>query len=119
MPTNHLTRLNGARKAIRSRMGRDAKAYAATSAKMLKEMEKLSKDNLAVFLKKNPDVLMDITAGTVAKLGAKVRTAAISTLRDFKNEWNSKRALGKGRIRSLAEELEDRGLQYLKKLLSV
>ncbi|MDO8557782.1 MAG: hypothetical protein Q7S09_01145 [bacterium] len=118
MPNSQLLLLNKERRAIRSRMARDAGKYAQASAKMLGELGKLSKDELSAFLKKNPDVLVDIAGGVAAHAGVRAKNAAGTILREFRKDFNSASIKGKRRAGVFGAELEKKGMEYLKKLLS-
>ncbi|MDP3963753.1 MAG: hypothetical protein Q8Q39_04625 [bacterium] len=121
--TPRLSLLNRQRRAIRSRMARDAKAYTAASAKMVAELEKLSKDELSEFLKKNPDTLLDIGGGIAAKVGSRVKAAAAAALNEWKGELKKQAThaavKGKKHAASTREMLEDKALGYLKKALKI
>ena len=121
--TARLSLLNRQRKAARSRMAHDAKAYATASTKMFAEMEKLSKNELGAFLKKNPDVLIDLGGGLVAKAGGRIKAAAAGAIKEWRAELQGKvsRAATKGkkRVISTRAKLEDKALGYLKKALSL
>ena len=122
IPKNVL-QYNRQRRAIRARMARDAKAYAASSTKLVAALDKLSQENLRAFLKKNPDVLFDIGGGVAAKVGARAKAVASSTLkelgREFKKEWTGAKTKGAKKAGTWKTEVEKRGLEYLKRLLAL
>ncbi len=118
MPNNQLLLVNKERRAIRSRMARDAKNYASTSAKLLAVLEKLSKEELSAFLKKNPDVLLDVAGGVIAHAGTRAKIAAKNILQEFRKDLTKAKAKGAERSKAIGGRLEHKGITYLKKLLS-
>jgi len=97
---------------------KNAQLYAESSAKLVKELEKLSKEDLGVFLKKNPDALFDVGGGIVARLSSKAKTASESILREFGKDLRVVKAEGLKRASLARMQLEKKALAYLKKTLS-
>jgi hypothetical protein len=119
MINKEIQRLNKLRKSIRLRMSRDASGYTETSAKLLKEMNRLSREDLSAFLKKNPDLLLDVTGGAVVKAGTYVKAAAKDAWKALEQELGGKKTAGSKKISNLKGKLEKTGVDLVKKMLSL
>ena len=107
------------RKVLRARIANHARSYAAVSAKMLAKMEMLSHEDLKAFLKKNPDVLLDIGGGALAKASSKAKAVAQNLLGEFKKDFGALRKRGTKKVQETRETFEQKSLGYLKKFLSL
>jgi len=111
--------LNVRRRALRRLLVKNAQLYAETSGKLVKELEKLSKDDLGAFLKKNPDALFDVGGGIAAQLSLKAKTAGANILQELGKDFRSVKTKGLKRASVARARLEEKALAYLKKTLSL
>ena len=118
MPNTQLQLLNTQRRVLRLRIANHAKAYAMVSAKMLNRMEKLSHEDLKAFLKKNPDVLLDIGGGVLAKVSSRAKGALRNLLGEFKKDVRILGNRGATKAKKTRAAFENKSLAYLKKILS-